>query len=164
MAAQRQARSAAGVKRIETKLKSAIDQENFYEAHQLYRTLYFRYVSRVKMCQFLAKNTLFEIFIFCPKIQLWFPEEIVDFFGWRTRENVVVLDFLAVDNLDFTRKIVKKNGRKTRENVKIEFLDKNLTIRKAWKFNFKMFQVFITSKIWRSWRFTLRGIFGAVQA
>ena len=48
MAAARQARSAAGVKRIETKLKSAIDQENFYEAHQLYRTLYFRYV---KMCQ-----------------------------------------------------------------------------------------------------------------
>ena len=44
MAAARQARSAAGVKRIETKLKSAIDQENFYEAHQLYRTLYFRYV------------------------------------------------------------------------------------------------------------------------
>ena len=24
-------------------------------------------------------NTLFEIFIFCPKIQLWFPEKIVDF-------------------------------------------------------------------------------------
>ena len=53
MAAARQARSAAGVKRIETKLKSAIDQENFYEAHQLYRTLYFRYV---KMCQILFYN------------------------------------------------------------------------------------------------------------
>ena len=52
--------------------------------------------------------TLFEIFIFCPKIQLWFPEKIVDFLGWKTRENVVVLDFLAVDNFDFTRKIVKK--------------------------------------------------------
>ena len=26
----------------------------------------------------------------------------------KTRENVVVLDFLAVDNFDFTRKIVKK--------------------------------------------------------
>ena len=52
--------------------------------------------------------TLFEIFIFCPEIQLWFPEKIVDFFfGWKTRENVVVLDFLAVDNFDFTRKIVK---------------------------------------------------------
>ena len=43
---------------------------------------------------------MFEIFIFCPKIQLWFPE--------KTRENVVVLDFLAVDNFDFTRKIDKK--------------------------------------------------------
>ena len=48
---------------------------------------------------------MLEIFIFYPKIQLWFPEKIV---GWKTRENVVVLDFLAVDNFDFTRKIVKK--------------------------------------------------------
>ena len=31
------------------------------------------------------------------------------FFGWKTRENVVVLDILAVDNFDFTRKIIKKN-------------------------------------------------------
>ena len=30
-------------------------------------------------------------------------------FGGKTRENVVVLDFLAVDNFDFMRKIVKKN-------------------------------------------------------
>ena len=43
--------------------------------------------------------TLFEIFIFCPKIQL---------LGGKTRENVVVLDILAIDNFDFTRKIVKK--------------------------------------------------------
>ena len=28
--------------------------------------------------------------------------------GEKTRENVVVLDFLALDNLDFTKKIVKK--------------------------------------------------------
>ena len=53
-------------------------------------------------------DTLFEIFIFCPKIQLWFPEKIVDFLGWKTRENVAVLDFLAIDNFDFTRKIFKK--------------------------------------------------------
>ena len=26
-------------------------------------------------------NTLFQIFIFCPKIQLWFPEKFVDFLG-----------------------------------------------------------------------------------
>ena len=56
-----------------------------------------------------SKHTLSEIFIFCPKIQLWFPKKIIDFLGWKTRENVVVLDFLAVDNFDFTRKIVKKN-------------------------------------------------------
>ena len=30
------------------------------------------------------------------------------FFGWKTRENGVVLDFLDVDNFDFTRKIAKK--------------------------------------------------------
>ena len=63
------------------------------------------------------KYTLFEIFIFCPKIQLWFPVKIVDFLGRKTRENVVVLYFLAVDNFDFTRKIVKKIVWKTRENV-----------------------------------------------
>ena len=33
--------------------------------------------------------------------------------GWKTRENVVILNFLAVDNFYFTRKIVKKNlGKK----------------------------------------------------
>ena len=53
------------------------------------------------------------------------------FWGWKTRENVVVWDFLAVDNFDFTRKIVKK--KKFRENVgvfsKLNFLDKNLTFQ-----------------------------------
>ena len=46
----------------------------------------------------------------------------------------MVLDFLAVDKFDFTRKIVKKkiwmkNPRKCLGFVKIEFLDKNLTFR-----------------------------------
>jgi len=38
-----------------------------------------------------------------------FPKKL-SFFFWvkKIRENVVVLDFLAVDNFDFTRKIVKK--------------------------------------------------------
>mgnify|MGYP006903937377 CR=1 FL=1 len=48
-------------------------------------------------------NTLFQVFIFCPKIQ------IVELFWVKTRKNAAVLDFLAVDNCDFTRKIVKKN-------------------------------------------------------
>ena len=58
------------------------------------------------------------------------------FFMWKTRENVVVLDFLAVANFDFTKKIVKKiwvnNSLKCWGFVKIELLDKNLTLRTVW--------------------------------
>ncbi len=67
--------------------------------------------------------------------QLWFHEKKCQKnLGWKTRENVVVLDFLAVDNFDFTRKIAKKkfgmkNSRKCWGFFKIEFLDKNLTFR-----------------------------------
>ena len=42
MATQRQNRAAAGVARILNKLKVSLDSGNFYEAHQMYRTLYFR--------------------------------------------------------------------------------------------------------------------------
>ena len=41
-AVSRQARGAAGVSRLLTKLKISLDTENFYEAHQIYRTIYFR--------------------------------------------------------------------------------------------------------------------------
>ena len=79
--------------------------------------------------------TLFKIFIFRPKIQLWFSEKIIDFSWWKTREDVAVLDFLAVDNFDFTRKIVKKiwvkNSWKCWGFVKIEFMDKNLIFREV---------------------------------
>ena len=41
----------------------------------------------------------------------------------------MVLDFSAVDNFDFTRKIVKKNWVKTRQNIgALSKLDKNLTV------------------------------------
>ena len=46
--------------------------------------------------------------IFVQKFNFDFPIKLSIFWGWKTRENVVVLDFLAVDNFDFTRKIVKK--------------------------------------------------------
>ena len=43
----------------------------------------------------------------------------------KTRENVVVLDFLAVDNFDFTRKIVKKIwGEKLVKMSKLNFWTK----------------------------------------
>ena len=54
--------------------------------------------------------------------------------GWKTRENAGDLYYSAVDNFDFTRKIVKKNWVKNSWKcfVKIEFLDKNLTFRIVW--------------------------------
>ena len=57
-------------------------------------------------------DTLFEIFIFCPKIQLWFPEKIVDFLGWKTHENVDVLDSFAVDKYQHkTENTISKTNR-----------------------------------------------------
>ena len=61
----------------------------------------------------MSFNTLVENFDF--------PRKLSIVFGWKTRENIVVLDFLAVDHFDFTRKIVKKIGWKTRENVGVGF-------------------------------------------
>ena len=61
------------------------------------------------------------------------PRKFVDLFWVKTRENAAVLDFLAVDNFDFTRKIVKKKlveklVKMSGVVVKIEFLDKKLTL------------------------------------
>ena len=46
---------------------------------------------------------------FFPKFIFDFPRKIIELFWVKIRENAAVLDFLAVDNFDFTRKIVKKN-------------------------------------------------------
>ena len=45
---------------------------------------------------------------FVQKFNFDFLRKIVELFWVKTRENAAVLDFLAVDNFDFTRKIVKK--------------------------------------------------------
>ena len=116
----------------------AIEKLHFAKFYNMKESFYASLVFLIKLqIDFeLSFYTLFEIFIFRPKIQLWFPEKIVDFFlGWKNRENVGGLDFLAVDSFDFTRKIVKKNlGEKLVKMffVKIDFLDKNLTFRIAW--------------------------------
>ena len=36
------ARAAAGVNRVMSKLKTSLETGQYYEAHQMYRTLYFR--------------------------------------------------------------------------------------------------------------------------
>ena len=57
---------------------------------------------------FYSVKTSSQSSFFVQKFNFDFPRKLSIFFGWKTRENVVVLDFLAVDNFDFTRKIVKK--------------------------------------------------------
>jgi hypothetical protein len=41
-AQQRQARAAAGTSRVLAKLNLSLEAGHYYEAHQMYRTLYFR--------------------------------------------------------------------------------------------------------------------------
>ena len=54
------------------------------------------------------KGNLKNSWTFVQKINFDFPRKVVELFWVKTRENAAVLDFLAVDNFDFTRKIVKK--------------------------------------------------------
>ncbi|XP_012152087.1 Golgi to ER traffic protein 4 homolog isoform X2 [Megachile rotundata] len=42
-----------GVQRVLTKLEASINSENYYEAHQMYRTLYFRYLGQKKYSELL---------------------------------------------------------------------------------------------------------------
>ena len=49
--------------------------------------------------------TLFEIFINVQKFNFDYPREIVELFWMKTREKTAILDFLAVDNFDFPRKL-----------------------------------------------------------
>lgn len=58
MAAARQARQAAGISRIQAKLANNLETGNYYEAHQLYRTLYFRFSGQAKFEE--AEDLLFD--------------------------------------------------------------------------------------------------------
>ena len=53
-------------------------------------------------------HTVRNLHILYKKINFDFPRNIVELFWMKIRENAAVLDFLAVDNFDFTRKIVNK--------------------------------------------------------
>lgn len=37
------ARNRGGVQRVEGKLRASVEKGDYYEAHQMYRTLFFRY-------------------------------------------------------------------------------------------------------------------------
>eukprot|EP00088_Acartia_fossae_P053763 TRINITY_DN6135_c0_g1_i1.p1 TRINITY_DN6135_c0_g1~~TRINITY_DN6135_c0_g1_i1.p1 ORF type:complete len:348 (-),score=55.01 TRINITY_DN6135_c0_g1_i1:297-1319(-) len=48
MSGARRAGGGAGTERVIAKLKKSVENENYYEAHQMYRTLYFRYIGQKK--------------------------------------------------------------------------------------------------------------------
>ena len=52
-------------------------------------------------------HTVRNLHFLSKKFHFDFPRKIVELFWVKTHENAAVLDFLAVDNFDFTRKIVK---------------------------------------------------------
>ena len=75
------------------------------------------------------KFTLFENFIFCPKIQLWFPVKFVDFFGVKISWKCCGFGLFSCWKLWFhekncQKKFGLKNSWKCWSFVKIEFLDK----------------------------------------
>ncbi|MED6237771.1 Golgi to ER traffic protein 4 [Ataeniobius toweri] len=41
-------RNRGGVQRVEGKLRASVEKGDYYEAHQMYRTLFFRYMSQGK--------------------------------------------------------------------------------------------------------------------
>ena len=47
-------------------------------------------------CLKMTQKCLKKTFLF---VQLWFPEKIVDFFGWKTRENVWVLSHYSKNQI-----------------------------------------------------------------
>ena len=60
-------------------------------------------------------DTLFEIFIFCPKNQFWFPEKIVDFFWGEKLVKYCGMGLFSCWQLWFHEKNCQKNfGWKTR--------------------------------------------------
>ena len=92
------------------KLKVAESQETLSYCSDMYYVIH----NWVAPSLFISTViTLFDIFIFCPKVQLWFPEKIVDFLlGEKLVKMLWLKDSLAVNNFDFTRKIVKNFGEK----------------------------------------------------
>ena len=78
--------------------KTEFDYENLTKIQKLF-------LNSQNFFEFLCKSSFF-----VQKFNFDFPRKLSIFLRKKTRENVVVSEFLAVDNFDFTRKIVKKIG------------------------------------------------------
>lgn len=59
-------RAGPGAERVLQKLKKSIEDGNYYEAHQMYRTLYFRLKLITKKC--MLQNVLISLFLYCQTV------------------------------------------------------------------------------------------------
>ena len=75
---------------------NVVRNEFFYQDSESGKIVSSFEIHTVRNLHFLSKNSTLN------------SRENCRFFGRKTRENVVALDVLAVDNFDFKRKIVKK--------------------------------------------------------
>ena len=68
--------------------------------------------------QISHQYTLFKIFIFCPKVQIWFSEKILEFFWCEKSRKCCGFGLFSCWQLWFHEKnCQKKIGWKTRENM-----------------------------------------------
>ena len=75
---------------------------------EIFPSEFLKYKKKIQLCC-LCHSHCSKSSFFVQKFNFDFPKKLSIFLEWKTRENVVVWNFLAVDNFDFTRKIVKKN-------------------------------------------------------
>ena len=86
---------------------------NFSKNHQFSREIKVDLDKKIKLCvasywrHTRGQNNTVRNLHFLSKNSTLISRENCRFFGVKTRENVVVLDFLAVDNFDFTRNLEK---------------------------------------------------------
>ena len=105
-------------------------------------------------CALLASTThCSKSSFFVQKFNFDFPRKL-SIFGWKTRESVVVLDLLTVDNFDFTRKLSKTIGWKTRESVVV------LNFLAVDNFDFKIVKKNLAEKLVKMLGFCQIWIFG----
>lgn len=55
------ARNRGGVQRVEGKLRASVEKGDYYEAHQMYRTLFFRYGKGRGLCVFQESSSDYNV-------------------------------------------------------------------------------------------------------
>uniref|UniRef100_A0A8C1LRJ1 Golgi to ER traffic protein 4 homolog n=2 Tax=Cyprinus carpio TaxID=7962 RepID=A0A8C1LRJ1_CYPCA len=78
------ARNRGGVQRVEGKLRASVERGDYYEAHQMYRTLFFRYMSQEKHAE--ARELMYNGALL--------------FFSYNQRNSAADLSMLVLESLE----------------------------------------------------------------